>query len=508
VGSFPNAVTLPEAIDSHGFEAFDAELATERARRRLVDFTAYCDPTYRIESVHALIGATLDRVVRGELTRVIISAPPRFGKSHLATRHLPAFWLGRRPDDPIILASYAAGLAESMSRDARGVVESEAFQAVFPGITTDRASRAVSRWEIADQAGVVLAKGVGGGITGHGAALGVIDDPVEDWAEAQSATYRNRVWDWYRSTFLMRIHEAGAIVIIMTRWHDDDLVGRLLKQEAADWHVLRLPALAETQQERDENDRFLGLETGQPEPLGRKPGEPLALGRFSLATLESRRKTAGSLMWSALFQGVPRPLEGSMFKRDWLLEIAKLPTVKGEAGEPDTPERFVALVRYWDKAGTADGGDYTAGVLMGKTVRDQYIVVDCQRGQWSAHEREQRIKATAERDRDRFETVDTWIEQEPGSGGKESAESTVRNLAGHNVHSERATGEKHVRAQPFAAQCEAGNVSILRGAWAPAYTDELLAFPNGSHDDQVDGSSGAFNKLAESGGLGIYFGDD
>jgi predicted phage terminase large subunit-like protein len=174
-----------------------------------------------------------------------------------------------------------------------------------------------------------------------------------------------------------------------------------------------------------------------------------------------------------------------MFKRDWLL-----PTVAAApAGCPS--------VRYWDKAGTTGSGDHTAGVRMVRSPEGLYYVTDVVRGQWSAGEREKVIRHTAEQD---GRNVSVWVEQEPGSGGKESAANTVLNLAGWNVHAEPVTGDKETRARPLAAQAEAGNVRIVADdeahRWVKALVDEMVAFPFGKHDDQVDAAAGAFNKLA------------
>ena len=172
--------------------------------------------------------------------------------------------------------------------------------------------------------------------------------------------------------------------------------------------------------------------------------------------------------------------EGALFKRDWFCVVEERPTQ-------------AQRVRYWDKAATEGGGARSAGVLIARTDRGLYYIEDVVCGQWSALKREQIMRATAERDgRD----VAIWTEQEPGSGGKESAEASVRNLAGFAVHTDRVSGSKCERAAPLAAQCEAGNVKIVRGAWNQRYLEELCSFPLGSFADQVDASSGAFNKLA------------
>jgi predicted phage terminase large subunit-like protein len=424
--------------------------------------------------------------VAGELKRLMIFAPPQHGKSELASVRLPAFWMGRRPDDPVILTSYAASLAESKSRQARSAVESDEFATLFPKVRTRQDSRAVDHWELSGHRGGMLAVGVGGPITGHGTFLGIIDDPFENWKQAQSLTIRNAVWEWYRTTFRTRIWEGGAIVLIMTRWHEDDLAGRILSEQAADWTVLRLPATAETQEERDSNNARMGLPFGEPDLLGRQPGEPLCPRRYSSAALADLRRDVGSLGWQAEYQGTPRAPEGNRFKRAWFGLVNAIP-----AG--------CSLVRYWDKAGTQDGGARTAGVLMARSPDGAYYVVDAIVGQWGALERERTIRQTAELDARQYANrVHVWLEQEPGSGGKESAEATIRNLSGFPAHKETVTGDKDTRLEPFAAQAEAENVMLVRGAWNSTYLDELTAIPNGQYRDQSDASSGAFNKLAGS----------
>jgi len=471
---------LPQAEVSPQ-EAASELIRRRKARRRLLNFTIYTFPRYVADPVHELIASTLDRVVAGDERRLMIFAPPQHGKSELVSVRLPAFWLGKRPDDPIILTSYAAALAENKSRQARNLVESEEYQRLFM-VGTPRDSRAVNEWSIAGRRGRLLAAGVGGPITGHGAQLGIIDDPFENWEQAQSQTYRDRVWDWYRSTFRTRIWETGAIVLVMTRWHEDDLAGRLLGEQGNQWTMVRLPALAESQTLRDERARRLGQRAGQPDPVGRKPGEPLAPHRFSAAALAAIRTDVGSLVWSAEYDGDPRAAEGNRFKREWFRIVDAAPA---------QAER----VRYWDKAATQDGGKYSAGVLMAKAGGEIFIE-DMARGQWSTGNRRKVMLQTAQFDQARYgRGVRIGIEQEPGSSGKDSVDDEIKMLAGFIVEADRPTGDKDVRLEPFAAQAEAGNVKLVRGAWNQAYIEELCAIPNGAFRDQSDASSGAYNRL-------------
>jgi len=456
-----------------------------QARQQLSAFTTYTYPRYQTEAFHYLVARELDRVVAGATPRLMIWAPPQHGKSELVSVRLPAYWLGRRPDEPVILASYGAALAESKSRQARRIVESDDFRRLFPGVTTHYTSRAVQRWELRGRRGSMLAVGVGGPITGHGGRLGIIDDPFSSWEKAQSEWARARVWDWYRATFRTRIWEGGAIVIIMTRWHQDDLCGRILQEQADRWRVLRLPALAESQPERDSNDLFLGLPPGQPDLLGRYPGEPLCPQRFSRDALVEIQTDVGELAWSAEYQGVPRPIEGSYFKRYWVTIVEAAP-------------RQARRVRYWDRAATEGGGDWTVGVLMARSPEGLYYVEDVVRGQWSSRQVEEMLLQTALLDAERYgrHQVDIWVEQEGGSAGQDSAAAVVRLLAGYPVFTEKPSGSKLVRGRPWLAQAQAGNVRLVRGSWNAAYLDELTAFPNGRHDDQWDATSGAFNRLA------------
>lgn len=465
------------------------ERKCELARRGLIEFTRYTYPLYVAEEAHRLIASRLEAVLRGEIDRLMVFAPPQHGKSELTSVRFPAFWMAHRPDDPVILTSYGASLAQGFSRQARDLVEGTQYRELFPSIRTQSGSRAVDEWNLEGHPrGGLIAAGVGGPITGHGAMLGIIDDPFENWAAAYSQTVRDHVWEWWRGTFRTRIWEGGAVVLICTRWHEDDLAGRLLQTQAERWTVLRLPARAETQEERDDANQLLGLPVGLPDPLGREPGEPLTPQRFSSEALAEIERDVGPTAWYAEYQGTPRAAEGNLFKRAWfpIVDVA--------------PAQFERVVRYWDKAGTEGQGDYSAGVLMGRK-DGVYYVLDVVRGQWSSKERNDIMRQTATLD---GPGVTVWVEQEPGSGGKESAELTVQHLAGFDVHTEPVSGSKETRARPFAAQAEAGNVRLLRGPWNGAYIEELVGFPSAAHDDQVDASSGAFNKIALGGKRGGF----
>lgn len=468
-------------------------IARRKARETLIDFAAYTYPGYVADPMHELIAAKLDKVIAGDIRRLMIFAPPQHGKSLLTSVLFPAYWMGKRANDPVIISSYAADLAHSKSRESRGIVEGHEYRALFGDlgakdvvpIITSPESRAVDEWHLKYPfRGGLRAVGVGGGLTGFPGMLGIIDDPLAGWKEAQSRTERDNVREWYKTVFRTRIWEGGAIVIIMTRWHADDLAGWLLKTQAGLWEVLRLPALAETQEQRDKNNEYLGLPKGLPDPLGRDPGEPVAPRRFSKNALLEIKSESGSVVWGALYDGVPRPAEGNRWKRHWFKIVEAVPAK-------------AKRIRYWDKADNEGEGAATAGVLLAQTGGLTYVE-DVKRGFWSALEREQVIKQTAQLDAQRYggpSVVEIWIEQEPGSGGKESAESTIRNLAGFKVRKETPSGDKDTRLEPFAAQAEAGNVFLKNAQWNGDYIEEFVAIPNGTYRDQSDATSGAFNKL-------------
>lgn len=422
-------------------------------------------PGYEVPEHLRTLGDHLHAIEAGKLRRLIVTMPPRHGKSLTTSELFPAWFLARNPDKRIILSSYASTLAQRFSRSVRNLLGSSSFQAIFADTVLAKDSRSTWAWDIRGRNGGMIAAGAGSGITGHGADLLIIDDPIKDAQEASSSLIRQRLWDWYTTTAYTRLHPGGAVLVIATRWHEDDLTGRLLSHSAEDadeWTTLHFPAL-------DENDNALWPE--------RYPAEELLRIKASV----------GNRAWNALYQGAPVPFEGNMFNRAWFDIVDAIP-----AG--------CRYVRWWDKAATSKAGDWSAGVLMATNGNGVYYVVDVQRGQWSSAERNRIMVQTASIDNERANgKLSILTEQEPGSSGKESAEKTIELLAGYAAYAKSSTGSKEVRAQPLAAQCEAGNVKLMRGAWNAAYLDEMTSFPLGAHDDQVDASSGAFSSIAFGG---------
>jgi predicted phage terminase large subunit-like protein len=405
--------------------------------------------------------------------RVLIHGPPQFGKSLIISQRWPAYYLGKRPLARVRLACYNLTHAERFSKVNLSIMQSPDFQSAFPSPdcrVPDRA--AAEEWSTAARAKLLDANpsfkalGLGSGFTGLGVDTLIIDDPYKNREEALSEATNASVWGWWSDVVLPRMNPDTNVVVMFHRWQDMDLAGRLLQQGG--WEHLRFAAVADG----DEAD-----------PMGRGVGELLS-PRYPLEYLEDVKKKQG-LSFYALYQGTPRAPEGDYFKRGWFVIVGAVPV-------------GCNYVRYWDLAGGISAqADYTAGVLMARSSEGYFYVVDVRRGHWAASERNATIKQTAVLDRQRYGGVDIYIEQAPGLS-KEPTEDLVRQLAGFSVTADKVARDKVSRAEPFQAQAQAGNVKIVAGDWNGAYLDELCAFPTGTHDDQVDGSSGAFNQIADT----------
>jgi predicted phage terminase large subunit-like protein len=368
----------------------------------------------------------------------------------------------------VILTSYEADFAASWGRKVRDVI-TESGQDYF-GIRLRADSSAADRWDLADHQGGMTTAGVGGPITGKGADLLICDDPIKNAEEANSPTIRQRHKDWWRSTAYTRLEPGAAAVVMCTRWNEDDLPGWLIAESEGDgekWEVLNLPALA-----------------GENDPLGREPGAALWPERYPVDRLEVIRKSIGSYWFASLYQGSPIPAGGGLFRREWLAHVVDA-----------APAGRMSRIRYWDLASVLGGGDFTSGLKMARTSDGLFYIEDIVRGQWGPHDRDKVIQQTAQLDgRD----VPIRIEQEPGSSGVSLIAAMVRMLAGFVVHPDRVTGDKATRAAPLAAQCEAGNVKIVKGPHVRDFIEEAAFFPFGKHDDMIDSASGAFNALAST----------
>ena len=464
---------------------YGAEARRELARRNFLDFVLYTFPAYNAGWFHRHVAHKLQKfwldVKTKKSPRLMLFAPPRHGKSELVSRRFPAWLYGQDPNLNIIAASYSAGLAGNMNRDVRRIMKEDEYKELFPriGFETENTEQfRLTNTDLNDESkyrGFYRSAGVGVGITGMGADIFVIDDPVKDAQEAQSLVLRDSTWHWYSSTGYSRLEPGGGILLIMTRWNEDDVAGRLLEQmrtgDGDDWEVIRYPAIS-IEDERDENGKLL-----------RRKDRPLHRARFSLDRLKKIKIAVGSLVWNALYQQDPRPGEGGLFQKDWLpiVDIA--------------PHDQIMVARYWDRAGTQDGGDWSVGCKMARLSDGRYIVLDVDRFQKSPGGVQKRIKAIASQD---GIGCTIGLEQDPAQAGKVDVDFLIKFLAGYITKAYPVMQNKAVRAGPISAQCEAGNVVLLRGAWNDSFIKEVCSFPNGKWDDQVDGFSGAFLMVASN----------
>jgi len=413
-------------------------------------------------------------VARGECKRLIIEMPPRHGKSETTSVKFPAWYLGRHPQRRIITASHTATLAARFSMRARNDFAQYAPE-VF-GLQVNPEVSAMYRWDVLDPdaepgtpPGGMIAAGIGGPITGHGADLAIIDDPHKGAEDANSQVQRDAVWDWFRYVLRTRLMPDAAIILVLTRWHEDDLAGRLIAQAAADpeadqWTILRLPALAE-----DDDD-----------PLGREHGKALWPERYDKRALEAIKATVGSYVWAALYQQRPAPAEGGVFKRDWWRFYRQPPT------------RFDELIQSWDMAfKDTKTSNYVVGQIWGRSGADKYLL-DQVRARLDFPGTIQAVRSlSAKWPKARAKLV------EDRANGPAVIATLKREVSG--LIAVEPQGSKEARAAAVSPEVEAGNVYLPDPAIAPwihDYIEELAAFPTGQYDDQVDATTQALLRLS------------
>lgn len=410
--------------------------------------------------------------------RLMIFMPPGSAKSTYASVVFPARYLGKHAKHRVGVFSYADTLATKMGRRTRSIIQQKRYTSIYEtGLSED--SAAVNNFTLTNGS-EYMATGILGSATGNRMELIIIDDPVKGREQAQSEVIREKTWDAYNDNILTRLVPGGSLVIIQTRWHEDDLSGRILpeewKGESGDilckdgnvWRVLCIQA--ECQVDDD--------------PLGRKRGEMLWPEWFTEQHWAQFRANART--WSALFQQLPVPRDGDMFKPDNMEVIDALPACQ------------IVWVRGWDVAATEGDGDWTVGLKVGLCMagewRDRVIIADEKRGQLGPDKRDALILNTTKADN---RTVLQDLPQDPGAAGKSQIVTWFRMLLGWRVTSGLESGDKETRAEAPAAQVNVGNVYMLRGNWNEPFREELRGFPNAKFKDRVDAFSRAFARLME-----------
>ncbi len=418
---------------------------------------------------HRLLISELEKVERGETRNLMVFMPPGSAKSTYGSVLFPAWYMSRRRRRHVVAASNIQDLAETFSRKVQSTVAENAL------LLDNNVARENAKAWYTTNGSHYYAIGVGGSIRGVRSELTVIDDPVRTAADVASDTNRNSVWDWFNADIVSRGIPGARIVLIMTRYHEDDLAGRLLAVQPKAWKVVNLP--------------FTALED---DALGRKPGELLwADDDYNYAQdILARRAAAeerGAMRdWNAQYEQDPRPGDGGIF-------------TPGNLQNLDCPLPYAdykKLIRAWDLAATEQTGsndpDWTVGALLGETQDGRYHIVDVVRMRGGPEAVVETIKATAKADGPR---VRISLPLDPGQASKHQVRYITSELRGYSVSSSPESGNKQQRAMPFAAQVNVGNVSLVRGQWNLAYTTELEWFPAGKKDDQVDASSRAFMEL-------------
>ena len=449
------------------------EARRELARRTMRDFVLYVDDNYQMNWHHRLLCDYLDKLACKEIRRLMVFMPPRHGKSELVSRKFPAFLLGKNPDTSIISCSYSADLASRMNRDVQRLIDSERYLELFPGTQLSnqhtrrfyetRYTRNNNMFEVVDKKGTYRSSGVGGGITGMGGEYIIIDDPVKNREDADSATMREKVYDWYTSTLYTRLEKDGCILLTLTRWHEDDLAGKLLKaaQEGADqWTILELPAVCEY----------------PPKPYDvRQEGEALWKWKYDEEALEKMKVTVGSRDWAALYQQHPTPGEGGTFKREWWNYYKVL------------PDGLYDFVQSWDCTfKDAQSSDYVVGQVWARKGSSRYLL-DQVRGRMSFTETLRAIRSLSAK---WPQAIRKLVEDK--ANGTAVIDVLRKEIPG--LIPVEPEGGKIVRANAVTAVAEAGNIYLPDPSiapWVHDFVEEHAVFPNGANDDQVDAQTQA-----------------
>jgi len=388
--------------------------------------------------------------------------PPRHGKSEIISLRFPCWYLAKHPEDYIVQAGYAESIALTHSRQARDIFISPEMGRLFPYIyhRPERPGQeiiiperqAAHEWGT-KQGGSYYAVGIGGGLTGRGFNIGIIDDPVKDEEEASSAVYRDKVWDWYQKVFRTRAEPNAAIIIVMTRWHQDDLVGRLLKQAQEDsssdqWKVLHFKAITD--------DKALWPE------------------RYSIMALEKIRSSIGGRAFTALYQGDPTVAEGQIIKREWWKYYKERPN-------------FLRIIHSWDTAfKSKTQNDYSVCTIWGEA-RNGFYLLDIWRAKVEFPELKRAAIALDARD------IPSAVAVEDKASGQSLIQELQRDT-NIPVLPFKVDSDKVARAYAVTPLIEAGRVYLPENApWLFDYIEELSAFPNGEYDDQVDSTTQALS---------------
>lgn len=417
------------------------------ARHNLLSYAIAQYAQYQPAEHHRRIARALERVVSGECKRLMIFLPPRHGKSQLVSEFFPPYFLGHHPDRYIIFSTYAQEFADDFGRKVRNQLQDPLYKAIFPECQISPDSASASKFNTV-QKGSYFAVGVGGPITGRGAHVLIIDDPIKGREDAESDLQRRKQKEWYQSVARTRLMPGGAIVIVQTRWHQDDLSGWLMASHAhEDWEVINLPAISEE-------------------------GKPLWPEMYDLQTLEMIRDSVGSRDWNALYQQNPIPDSGDFFKREWFQFY-------------DTPPTGMYIYGASDFAVTEGKGDFTEHGIFGIDDQNNIYIMDWWSGQTNSAEW---IDSMLDL-QDQWQTMKWFGESgvirraiEPQLAKRMEERKVYLNLEWMASMSDKST-----RARGFQGRAANRKVFLPRKTqWASELLNQIVRFPAGLHDDKVD----------------------
>lgn len=437
----------------------------------LDEFVIRTFPNYDMNWHHVQVIRKLEQLRTGAIKRLIISMPPRHGKSELCSVRFPAYMLGLNPNELIIACSYSATLANNMGRKVKRVMGETSYKRLFPNVRLATKSdvnqiNTAREFEVSGYDGKYIGSGVGGGITGEGMTLGVIDDPIKNRKEANSRTYQESIFEWYKSVFRTRLHKDGRILITVTRWHEDDLVGKIIETSKEDWDIVNIPAMCDSE-----------VVKGIDDP--RSKGEALWESHFPMETLLELQESLGLFDFNALYQGDPTSDDSAIFNPGyWQYYNGDI------ADKLNTEESTINyVIQSWDTA-LKDGeeNDYSVCTTWGVANNGVYLL----------HRFKERLQYP-DLKQAMIMLNDSWRPKSVLIEDKVSGISVRQEL--HRTTKMpllpiEPKGDKIVRAKAVTGFLAAGKVFLpTHATWLQDYMDELRRFPSGKHDDQVDSTT-------------------
>ncbi len=448
---------------------------------RFASFLGYANPKYQAEWFHILIADYCQKLFEGKIKNLMVFVPPQHGKSEIISRNFPAWALGNEPDLKIIGSSYSSDLANGFSLNIQRTIESEEYQAIFPETQMNGMNgRYVKGYKRNEDyfdilgGGFYKAVGVGKGLTGTPVDIAIIDDPVKDAVEALSPVYRERVWNWYNTVLTTRLHNNSRQLFIMTRWHEDDLAGRILKTEPDDWTVLVIPAICEV-----ENDN--GLST-------RHIGEALWPQRHSLAKL-MKQKQRSPRDFSALYQQRPTIEGGNIVKRDWFQRISLADFMAMRFKEP---MHFYLDTAYNKKKAGTDNDP--SGILAACRIKNNIYILHAQ-SVWK--EMPDLLRFLPEYIVSHEGNSESVLHIEPKANGVSVVQMLKETTTLNVRETPMPVDDKEVRFRVVSPRIECGRVFLVDGVWVEDFLDQVCSFPAAAHDEFVDILGYAINDLYE-----------